>query len=89
MIKVSMFYPNTNGSKFDMSYYLKTHIPMVQQKLGAALKGASVEHGLGGGQAGSPPTFLAMGHLLSIRSKPSNRRGRRTAASASHRHIAS
>ena len=39
-------------------------MPMVQQKLGAPLKGMSVEHGLGGGQPGSPPTYLAMGHLL-------------------------
>ena len=64
VIKVSVFYPNTTGSRFDMPYYLNKHIPMVQQKLGAALKGASVEHGLGGGQPGSPPTYLAMGHLL-------------------------
>lgn len=64
VIKVSVFYPNTTGSRFDMPYYLNKHMPMVRQKLGAALKGASVEHGLGGGQPGSPPTYLAMGHLL-------------------------
>jgi uncharacterized protein (TIGR02118 family) len=64
MIKVSVFYPNTAGSTFDMAYYLKKHMPMVQQKLGGALKGASVEHGLGGAQPGSPPSYLAMGHLL-------------------------
>jgi uncharacterized protein (TIGR02118 family) len=64
MIKVSVFYPNTMGSHFDMQYYLNKHIPMVQQKLGAALKGTAVEHGLGGGQAGSPPTYSAMGHLM-------------------------
>ena len=64
MIKVSVFYPNTTGSRFDMPYYLNTHIPMVRQKLGAAVKGLSVEHGLGGGQPGTPPTYLAMGHLL-------------------------
>jgi uncharacterized protein (TIGR02118 family) len=64
VIKVSVFYPNTTGSTFDMSYYVDKHMPMVQQRLGAALKGASVEHGLGGGQPGSPPTYVAMGHLL-------------------------
>lgn len=64
MIKVSVFYPNPTGGRFDMPYYLKTHMPMVQQKLGAALQGMSVEQGLGGGQPGSPPTYLAMGHLL-------------------------
>ena len=35
MIKVSVLYPNGNGAKFDMNYYLKSHMPMVQQKLGA------------------------------------------------------
>lgn len=43
MIKVSVFYPNTEGSRFDMDYYCSSHIPMVRQKLGAACKGAAVE----------------------------------------------
>jgi uncharacterized protein (TIGR02118 family) len=64
VIKVSVLYPNTAGSRFDMTYYLNKHIPMVQQKLGTALKGASVEQGLGGAQPGSPPAYVAMGHLL-------------------------
>jgi uncharacterized protein (TIGR02118 family) len=64
MIKVSVFYPNTTGGMFDMSYYLNSHMPMVHRKLGAALRGSSVEQGLGGGQPGSPPVYIAMGHLL-------------------------
>lgn len=64
MIKVSVFYPNGSGSQFDMAYYLTKHMPMVQQKLRDALRGSSVEQGLGGIQPGSPPTYLAMGHLL-------------------------
>ena len=63
MIKVSVFYPTQNGSKFDMDYYCKSHIPMVQQKLGAACKGVAVEHGLSGATPGSRPAFVAMGHL--------------------------
>ena len=63
MIKVSVFYPNNNGSKFNMDYYCKSHIPMVQQKLGAVCKGVAVEHGLSGATPGSPPAFVAMGHL--------------------------
>ena len=46
MIKVSVFYPNNEGSKFDMNYYCNTHMPMVRQKLGAACKGAAVEQGI-------------------------------------------
>jgi uncharacterized protein (TIGR02118 family) len=64
MIKVSVMYPNNEGSTFDMTYYCKTHIPMVRQKLGAALKGVAVEQGIGGEEPGSPAPYLALGHLL-------------------------
>jgi uncharacterized protein (TIGR02118 family) len=37
---------------------------MVRQKLGAACKGMAVEHGVAGGAPGTPPSFVAMGHLL-------------------------
>ena len=63
MIKVSVFYPNEEGKKFDMEYYLNKHLPMVQQKLGAALRSGAVEQGLGGAEPGSPATYTAMGHL--------------------------
>jgi uncharacterized protein (TIGR02118 family) len=64
MVKVSVMYPNGAGAKFDMAYYLSSHMPMVRQKLGAALKGMAVEEGLGGPQPGTPATYLAMGHLV-------------------------
>jgi uncharacterized protein (TIGR02118 family) len=64
MIKVSVLYPNEKGKRFDMDYYLKSHIPMVQEKVGAALKGGAVEQGLSGAEPGSPATYVAMGHLL-------------------------
>jgi uncharacterized protein (TIGR02118 family) len=64
VIKVSVLYPNTTGCTFNMPYYLDKHMVMVRQKLGAALKGMSVEQGVGGGAPGSPPTYVAMGHLL-------------------------
>jgi len=64
MIKVSVFYPYEEGKKFDMDYYLNSHIPMVQEKVGVALKGGAVEQGLSGVAPGSPATYVAMGHLL-------------------------
>ena len=64
MIKVSIMYPNDKGSTFDMSYYCRRHIPMVRQKLGAALKGVSVEQGIAGEEPGSPAPYLALCHLL-------------------------
>ena len=63
MIKVSVFYPNNEGSKFDMNYYCNSHIPMVRQKLGAACKGAAVEQGISGATPSSRPGFIAMGHI--------------------------
>jgi len=64
MIKVSVLYPYEEGASFDMNYYLSRHIPMVREKLGAAVKGAAVEQGLGGATPGSHPTYVAMGHIL-------------------------
>jgi len=64
MIKVSVLYPNEKGGTFDMAYYCATHIPLVRQKLGAALKGVAVEQGIAGEEPGSPPAYLALGHLL-------------------------
>ena len=63
MIKVSVLYPNTAGSKFDMDYYLKSHTPMVQQKLGAALKSVAIEEGIAGGGPGTQPTYRVLCHL--------------------------
>jgi uncharacterized protein (TIGR02118 family) len=63
MTKVSVLYPNNEGSKFDMSYYCNSHMPMVQEKLGTACKGVAVEQGVSGATPGSRPAFIAMGHL--------------------------
>jgi uncharacterized protein (TIGR02118 family) len=63
VIKVSVLYPNTTGCKFDMSYYVDKHMPMVRNKLGPACKRVAVEQGIAGGAPGSPPTYVAMGHL--------------------------
>jgi uncharacterized protein (TIGR02118 family) len=64
MIKVGVFYPQSPGSKFDMKYYLDKHIPLVQQRVGSALKCVAVEQGLAGGTPGAPMTYVAMCHLL-------------------------
>lgn len=64
MIKVSIMYPNEEGQRFDMTYYLKNHMPMIQEKLGDALKGMTVEQGISGGGSGTPPDFIAIGQLF-------------------------
>src|ERR1700748_2389454 len=64
MIKVSVMYPAGTNTQFNMDYYCASHMPMVQKKLGGALKGMAVEQGMAGGTPGAPPTYSAMGHLL-------------------------
>ncbi len=64
MIRVSVLYPQSGDSKFDMNYYVTKHMPMVRQKLGAACKGMTVDQGIAGGAPGAPATYVAMGHLL-------------------------
>jgi uncharacterized protein (TIGR02118 family) len=63
MIKVSALYPGGEGIAFDMEYYCNTHIPMVLNLLGEALKSSSVEKGLGGGSPDSPAPYLAIGTM--------------------------
>lgn len=63
MIRVSVMYPNSDGLRFDMDYYLNSHVPMVGDLLGDALKGASVDAGIGGGDADTAAPYAAMAHL--------------------------
>lgn len=64
MIKVSVFYPNTENCKFDIAYYCNSHMPMVKDRLGNACKGLAVDQGISGGEPGSRPTYVASGHLF-------------------------
>ncbi|MBQ0757189.1 MAG: EthD family reductase [Amphritea sp.] len=63
MIKVSVMYPNSSDVKFDIDYYCDTHMPMVAELLGDALKGSAVDYGMAGGAPGEAPAFVAMGHM--------------------------
>jgi uncharacterized protein (TIGR02118 family) len=48
MIKVTVLYPNTPESRFDLDYYCNTHMPLVRDKLGLACKGIAVDAGIAG-----------------------------------------
>lgn len=63
MIKVTVLYPNGEGIHFDMDYYAKSHIPMVQRLFGKAMKGASIDKGIAAGAPGAPLPYLAIGYL--------------------------
>ena len=60
MIRLMVLYPAGEGRTFDMDYYLKTHIPLFQNRMGAALRDLSVERGISGPTPGSPAPFVAL-----------------------------
>ena len=66
MIKISIMYPNQTHARFDMAYYLRTHMPMSIERMSAStgFGGVSVERGVGGDAPGSAPTYVAMCHYL-------------------------
>ncbi len=57
MTKVCVLYPNKPGARFDMDYYLKTHIPMVQRVLAPSIRKVTVEEGVLGGAPGTPAAY--------------------------------
>lgn len=63
MIRVSIFYPNSEGKRFDAEYYIKKHIPLVKEKYGDACKNIEVDIGIGS-TSGSSALYKAMCHLL-------------------------
>ena len=66
MTKISILYPNNKGARFDMPYYVNTHMPLSIKLLSThpGFKGVSVERGLGGAEPGSDPAYVAMCHFL-------------------------
>ncbi len=64
MIRMSVFYPRTGDSHFDMDYYTGQHIPMLQEKLGEALHHVEIDRGMGGAMPGEPPPYAVIGHFF-------------------------
>ena len=63
MIKVSVLYPHSEGMRFDMAYYVDSHMALVQRVLGAALARFEIDEGVSGAAPGSPPTYRAAVHM--------------------------
>ena len=57
MIKLSILYPNKPGSRFDVNYYVNTHMPLAMRLLKKNLRKTEVDAGLQGGAPGEPPPF--------------------------------
>ena len=64
MIKVSVMYPNSPGTRFDHDYYRMKHLPLIKSRMGAALKYYTIDKGLADRNGNSPGAYVAMCHLL-------------------------
>ena len=64
MFRVSVLYPATANSRFDLDDYLNRHTPMVEALLGPALRGVQIDRGIAGFAPGSPAPFHMACHLL-------------------------
>ena len=64
MVKLSVFYPNEEGKKFDKDYYLNVHMPLSIKLQGDAIKHVEVEFGFSGGLPGSKPLYVAICNFL-------------------------
>lgn len=63
MVRLTVLYPKTESSQFDLTYYLEKHIPLVKERLTPfGLTGVDMNEGVADGDA-LPPyamiTFLA------------------------------
>ena len=64
MISLTVLYPKTADSRFDVNYYLYTHTPLVRERLTPiGLTGIDLEAGLAGGAPNSPPAYAMIGRL--------------------------
>lgn len=63
-IRVSVLYPNTPGSHFDLDYFASHHRDLSLSLLAPAIRGFGIDRGICAGLPGSLPAFHAVGHLL-------------------------
>ncbi len=63
MVKVTILYPNGDGKTFDMDYYSKKHMPMLQTLFGDTLKHIAIDKGIAGRTPDEAVPYLAIGYL--------------------------
>jgi uncharacterized protein (TIGR02118 family) len=65
MIKVSVMYPASAGSKFDWEYYLGDHLRLAHRLLDSkGLVRIEIDRGVGSLPPGAPAPYHAVGHLF-------------------------
>jgi uncharacterized protein (TIGR02118 family) len=60
MVKISILYPATPGSRFDFDYYLNVHMPMSIARLGESMMSVEVDRVVDPGPPWPSPTFAAI-----------------------------
>ncbi|MEW2922138.1 EthD family reductase [Muricauda sp. ANG21] len=63
MIKMTIFYPNTEDATFNMDYYINNHMAMAANLMGDDLKAMMIDKGLSGGAPDSPSPYVAVGYF--------------------------
>jgi uncharacterized protein (TIGR02118 family) len=64
MISLTVLYPKTAESHFDMDYYLHTHTPLVRERLTpVGLTGVNLQAGMAGAAPDSPPVYAMICQL--------------------------
>ena len=56
-LSLQVIYPSSEGTNFDMDYYLGTHMPLVGQHMGSHIDQVLVTKGLAGGAPDAPAPF--------------------------------
>jgi uncharacterized protein (TIGR02118 family) len=64
VIRVSVLYPNSEGTHFDEDYYVNKHMPMVADKLASAMVRYEIDKGVAGATPGAPAPFVAAVHMF-------------------------
>ncbi len=66
MTKISVLYPNRKGARFDLLYYLDTHMPRSIELLSRhpGFKGVAVDRGASGAEPGTDAPYIIMCHFL-------------------------
>lgn len=65
MIRLSVMYPATPGSRFDWDYYLGQHLELSRKLLTPrGLVRTEIDRGIGSFPPGAPPPYHAVGHLF-------------------------
>lgn len=64
MISLTVLYPKTADSQFNLDYYVNTHTPLVKERLTSiGLTSVDLRAGIAGGTPDSPPAYAMVCNL--------------------------